>query len=226
MPLRRRRWKQAPSAKGTGVGAARRSVVGQRAGRRRPTAGRRSKAERAIRAIVNVELAVAIAAVAAAVGAGMLGFDAYVVETSSMAPAIPAGSLAVVDTRAGGASLRTGDVVAYRAGTTSAESAPVVVHRVVDVDSASEKIATKGDANGAADPAPVPYESVVGRCIASVPGIGSAAAGIARHRWAIAGAIVAANVALVAATASEGRRGGRARRARRRAEPSEARPLR
>lgn len=101
----------------------------------------------------------------AAIYVGLLfvpGFEWYVVTSGSMAPAIPAGSLAAV---ADTGSYEVGDVVTFERAET------VVTHRIVD-DVASGYV-TKGDANEAPDEGGVSPDAVRGEVVAHVPGVGS-----------------------------------------------------
>lgn len=83
------------------------------------------------------------------------------VVSGSMEPAIPVGSVVVVEP-VDPAALRYGDVVTYK----SPESAgTVVTHRVLEVSGPLDArlFRTKGDANDEADLELVPAESVIGR---------------------------------------------------------------
>ena len=81
-----------------------------------------------------------IVTVSILMGAGRLaGFEALIVQSGSMEPGIPTGSLAVVDTGCDYGSIETGDIIIFQAGEER------VMHRAYAV---TEKgIETKGDAN-------------------------------------------------------------------------------
>lgn len=101
---------------------------------------------------------------------GLVGADAsYVVLSGSMEPAISPGDAVVVDSVAP-ADIERGDVITY---TRTGESTPIT-HRVVDVIEADGTLAfrTKGDANDAPDPAPVPAERVTGEVWFVIPYVG------------------------------------------------------
>ncbi len=91
------------------------------------------------------------------------GHETLVVAGRSMEPAIPMGALVILDPDA---QAGVGDVVSIRTG-----SGTVVTHRVVDVVALDgvTHYRTKGDANGAPDPALVPAGRVIGRVAVAVP---------------------------------------------------------
>lgn len=95
-----------------------------------------------------------------------LGYEAYHVETGSMEPAIPAGSLIYVDPVSPN-TLESGDIVAFYSGET------VVTHRVVENHYLANELITKGDANEKEDINPVAYDKVIGRVTIHFPVIGS-----------------------------------------------------
>ncbi|MFU1780760.1 signal peptidase I [Haloarcula japonica] len=106
-------------------------------------------------------------AVPQAVGAD----ESYVVLSSSMSPAIEAGSVVFVNS-VPPADISEGDVITYDrspGGTTSR-----VTHRVVNViaEDGQRQFRTKGDANEDPDPEPVSSAAVVGVVTFSVPYIG------------------------------------------------------
>ena len=94
-----------------------------------------------------------------------LGYEAYHVETGSMEPAIPVGSLVYVDP-VSPETLEPGDVVAFRSGET------VITHRVVENHYFYNELITKGDANEKEDINPVRYDEVVGRVTVHFPVLG------------------------------------------------------
>ena len=94
----------------------------------------------------------------------MAGLTAVSVPTGSMEPLVPAGSMAYVAD--GEAS--EGDVAAFYA----LDGETMVLHRVIDIDSDSGTMLTKGDANGLPDVVRVPCANTVGLLKWSVPGLG------------------------------------------------------
>jgi len=94
----------------------------------------------------------------------------FTVTGDSMSPALPAGSIAIVQPVAG-SEISTDDIIAYHApggrGTT-------VTHRVVEVTNEGESLSfqTAGDGNDNSDKSPVPSENVVGKVIFHIPYVG------------------------------------------------------
>lgn len=104
----------------------------------------------------------------------LLGFQVYSVLTTSMTPALPAGS-AVYVKECDPAELAPGEIVTYSKG---AGSVVTETHRVVSNDPAGQRLVTKGDANAAADNYPVLYSQVLGVVTFSVPCLGAVAAAL------------------------------------------------
>ena len=115
-------------------------------------------------------------------GAGRLaGFEALVVQSGSMEPRIPVGSLAVADMHCGYGSIEKGDIIIFQAGEGR------VMHRVYAVT--EEGLETKGDANEVTDGITTTRENLVGRVVFHVPYLGSMADGI-RRVFPVAGAVL------------------------------------
>lgn len=81
-----------------------------------------------------------------------LRFDLFYIKTGSMEPALPIGSIVVVDPVA---EPEIGDIFAYRAGTM------VVIHRIIAKD--GNNYTFKGDANASPDISPVAGEQILGK---------------------------------------------------------------
>jgi signal peptidase len=94
----------------------------------------------------------------------VIGGQALTVETGSMAPTLPVGSI-VVERPADPGSLRVGDIATYRL----ADGAGLVTHRIVAVDARHQQFVFRGDANPVADPEPVPASAIAGRVWFTVP---------------------------------------------------------
>lgn len=113
----------------------------------------------------------AMVAVVVAVGGGarlapLTGHELLAIRSGSMAPAMPVGAMAAVDTSAA-AEPRPGDAIAFRL-----PSGHVVVHRFVELAADGESLVTKGDANAAVDPWPVPPDRLLGVVTWQVPAAG------------------------------------------------------
>lgn len=83
-----------------------------------------------------------------------LRFDLFYIKTGSMEPALPIGSIVVVDPAA---EPEIGDIFAYRVGTM------VVIHRMIARD--GDNYTFKGDANASPDISPVADEQILGKVI-------------------------------------------------------------
>ena len=115
-------------------------------------------------------------------GAGRLAvFEALVVQSGSMEPRIPVGSLAVADMHCDYGSIEKGDIIIFQAGEGR------VMHRVYAVT--EEGLETKGDANEVTDGITTTRENLVGRVVFHVPYLGSMAERM-RGLFPIAGAVL------------------------------------
>ncbi len=94
------------------------------------------------------------------------GGEVYSITSGSMEPEIPVGSLVVV-APVQAEEVRTGDIVAFRAG------GAVIVHRVVENQAADRQLVTKGDANNnVQDMNPVAYGDLIGVVDRHFAGVG------------------------------------------------------
>jgi signal peptidase len=109
------------------------------------------------------------------------GWSAAIVETGSMEPAIPAGSLIVIEKSD---DLHIGDVVTY-----IDHLGRSITHRVVDLE--GDFVTTKGDSNSLADPV-FNSKAVVGTVRAHVSGLGFLVKGLD-----LSGVLIILSVALV-----------------------------
>ena len=95
------------------------------------------------------------------------GINSYTVLTGSMEPSIPVGSLVCAKSTEPD-TLAVGDVIVFYDGINSIP----VTHRVVENQTDSYQIITKGDANAANDITPVDYVNVVGKVVLCIPVLG------------------------------------------------------
>lgn len=86
------------------------------------------------------------------------GYQPYNIQTGSMTPKYPIGSMIYVKS-VPFEDIEVGDVVTYR---TSQDGGWVVTHRVSQIDAATQTIVTKGDANNTEDGA-MNYANVIGK---------------------------------------------------------------
>jgi signal peptidase len=103
--------------------------------------------------------------------AQVFGLSMYTVQTGSMSPTIPVGSLVLVK-EVPAEDIQVGDVITFFMGSSN------VTHRVVAINYSPEddyrSFATRGDANNTNDPRPIPYEDVYGVVQWNLPGVGRA----------------------------------------------------
>lgn len=95
----------------------------------------------------------------------ILGYEVYYIETGSMEPNLPVGSVVYVE-QIDPREAETDDIVVFHFDGT------VVAHRVVQNQYFSEELITKGDANETQDINPVPYRQFIGRVKYHIPFIG------------------------------------------------------
>ena len=104
------------------------------------------------------------------VGARIIGIRAFTVLSGSMEPEYPVGSLIYVK-ETEPERIREGDVITFVLN----EDLVVATHRVISVDTENQRFYTKGDANAAADGAPVHYKNLIGKPVFTIPYLGYAA---------------------------------------------------
>ena len=101
----------------------------------------------------------------------LFGYHIYAVVSGSMEPAIPTGSLVYIRETAP-EDVEADDVIAFYS---SADSASIITHRVVENRVLMGEFITKGDANQTEDMNPVPYSNLIGKVVRSFPEIGAMA---------------------------------------------------
>lgn len=142
--------------------------------------------------LVNGELALSLALAILCFAPLPLGMRTLVVTSASMAPAIPEGSIVYVRETREPERLAEGDVIAF-----PVEGEKIVLHRIAAKDDEARLFTTKGDANESPDPLRVPYDSIEGRCLASLPIVGGIAAWIDANKSIALTALVAVNIPLL-----------------------------
>jgi signal peptidase len=122
--------------------------------------------------LVDALLVVLVATVIACVALTALGpryeHPSLVIRGGSMEPAIPLGSLVILEP-VGPVNLRVGDVVSFQA-----TNGTIVTHRVTRLASLGQTpyFGTKGDANADPDPVITPDSAIIGRVTLTLPGAG------------------------------------------------------
>lgn len=98
---------------------------------------------------------------------GLFGIHPLLVQSGSMEPEYPVGSVIYVKS-VDKAGLSNGDVVTFYLP----DEETLVTHRIVRVDEEQEAIYTKGDANELEDQAATPFSRIVGVPVICVPWLG------------------------------------------------------
>ncbi len=99
----------------------------------------------------------------------VIGIQEFNVISGSMEPEITVGSIVYVKQETF-ENLKADDIIAFEAG------ASIVTHRIVSIDSDSQLITTKGDANSNPDFMPVAYANIIGKVTLHIPYLGTVAA--------------------------------------------------
>lgn len=105
----------------------------------------------------------------------VLPFQKYVIQSGSMEPALPVGSVVYVHYDSP-ENIKTGDIVTFYA---NENSAIPTTHRVVENDSVKHQFITKGDANEKEDITPISWELYIGKVTFYIPVIGFALSSLA-----------------------------------------------
>lgn len=116
--------------------------------------------------IINLAFAFALLLAAAVWLPEAFHMRAYVVKSSSMEPAIKAGSVIYVREYREDEEVCPGDIVSFRAGEV------MVTHRIVSVNQEEGTAVTKGDANQVCDSAPLLLGEIQGKVQFQLPFLG------------------------------------------------------
>ena len=100
-------------------------------------------------------------------GVRLVGLRPFAVLSGSMEPTYHVGSLIYVKS-CDPEDVQVGDPITFVLD----ENLTVATHRVIDIDPDGEHFYTKGDANDAADGAPVYYKNLIGRPVFTIPYLG------------------------------------------------------
>lgn len=121
-------------------------------------------------------------------------YQLMVVLSGSMSPQFEAGDVIVVAAQHN-AQYRVGDVITFE---DPQDGTRVITHRVVEIipEGSALQYRTKGDANDAADPLPVPAENVIGRQVWNIPYFGWVVE-FAKTKQGIVALIIAPSLAVI-----------------------------
>lgn len=114
---------------------------------------------------LNIEVTIVVALVVIFILPQLFGFIPKVVATGSMAPTVPAGSMAYVDTNIPTSQMKSGEIAEYKLSDDKQ-----VLHRIYDVQ--GNTFTFKGDANKEPDQNTVEASDVVGLYMFHIPVIG------------------------------------------------------
>lgn len=103
----------------------------------------------------------------------ILGRQLYAVQTGSMEPTYPIGTILVVEPIHPEV-INVGDVITF--SLTGFDT--VVTHRVISIDQQGQQLFTQGDSNDQADFAPVKFPQIKGRVSYGIPYLGHLTAGL------------------------------------------------
>jgi sortase B len=95
----------------------------------------------------------------------LFGIEIYAVESGSMEPNYPVGSVLYVKS-ASASEVAVGDAITFALGT---NTDLVMTHRVMAIDGAAETWTTKGDSNEAPDAEPVAFSRLIGKPFFCIP---------------------------------------------------------
>jgi signal peptidase len=121
-----------------------------------------------IKAILYYSLCLFLVVVAATITFSIFktpwGYRLFVVQSGSMEPAIKTGSVVITSVAK---TYQVGDIVAF----TTTTIKDVVTHRISSItdDEKGRRFVTKGDANKAVDPQPVPKNNIQGKVRLAIP---------------------------------------------------------
>lgn len=103
-----------------------------------------------------------------------LGLNAYIVESGSMAPGMPTGSVIYTTSPVDTSNLKEGDVIVFTPNQ-SRISEKRVTHRIVDIKEGNYTLLfkTQGDANEEPDPGWTPSYNIEGKRVFSLPYLGT-----------------------------------------------------
>ena len=116
----------------------------------------------------------------------ILGYKPYTIETGSMSPTIPQGSMVYVKSVKDFEEYQVNDVVTFSAN----DGQGSFTHRIVEINEAERSFVTKGDANSDVDLTPTDCEFAVGKVQLAIPYLGFAASFLKNKVVKIAVAVI------------------------------------
>ena len=118
-----------------------------------------------IKSILNIIMTIIIIVGSVFVILSCIGIQPYVVESGSMQPDIPTGSLCFINKKAKYENMKVGDIIAFKINSNA-----FATHRIVSIT--NEGFETKGDANNVIDNIITTKDNYIGQNIFSIPYVG------------------------------------------------------
>ncbi len=115
----------------------------------------------------SIILVVVVAIVVVLLCPRAFGYDILAVLSGSMEPTYHVGSVVYIDKNVDANQIEAGDAIAFYK-----EQNVVATHRAIEVDKEKEQFITKGDANDSKDINPIPFSSLIGKAVFTIPLIG------------------------------------------------------
>ncbi len=140
----------------------------------------------------GIVLAVVIAIVIVLLAPRVFGYDILVVLSGSMEPTYHVGSVVYVDKNVKADEIEVGDPITFYK-----EENVVATHRAIQIDKENQQFITKGDANNTQDINPIPFSSLIGKAVFTIPMIGFVSVYIKTAKGIIAACFVLALVVLL-----------------------------
>lgn len=116
----------------------------------------------------------------------ILGYQSYSIETGSMTPTIPEGSMIFVKKYSSFEDYNVDDIVTF----TDYSGQKSFTHRIVEINEKNKTFYTKGDANSDRDPSPSDVSYAVGKVEFSIPLLGYVASFLKQTAVKIAVAVI------------------------------------
>lgn len=118
-----------------------------------------------IKSILNIIMTIIIIVGSVFVILFCIGIQPYVVESGSMQPDIPTGSLCFINKKAKYEDMKVGDIIAFKINSNA-----FATHRIASIT--NEGFETKGDANNVIDNIITTKDNYIGQNIFSIPYVG------------------------------------------------------
>lgn len=118
--------------------------------------------------LTSVIIFVSVICVGVVYAPKMMGYKTYSIETGSMSPTIPRGSMVYVKPIEDYTEYSVDDIVTFSAN----DEQGSFTHRIVKINENERTFETKGDANSSVDLSPTSFEFAVGRVQFAIPYLG------------------------------------------------------